>query len=324
MTSIRLDVARAIASPPEDIVAGLTEEPRSIPCKYFYDDRGAALFEQICRLPEYYPTRTEIDILSRNIGSISSWVGSRARVIEYGSGSGEKTRLLLDGLRDPHEYIPIDICLPQLVRNAAQVRREFSRLRVTPLHGDYTQRLRLPAAPNGWSGRSVVFFPGSTIGNFEPLAAVAFLQRVADVAGPAGGLLIGVDLKKAVAILERAYNDAAGITAAFNLNILAHVNRLCGSDFNPALFEHVAFYDGKSRVEMHLRSRVDQSVTLRDATEGPTVLRLEQGELLGTEHCYKYDDDEFRDLVSQAGFSFRRRWIDPRQWFGVYAFDVDA
>jgi dimethylhistidine N-methyltransferase len=320
MTSVRLDVAGAVA--PDDIIAGLAAKPRSIPCKYFYDERGAELFEEICRLDEYYPTRTEIGILERHRYAICHWVGKNARVIEYGSGSGEKTRLLLDHLETPLQYVPIDICLPQLMHNADHLRRAYPHVHVRPLHADYTHRLRVPA--NGRAARTVAFFPGSTIGNFEPLDAAAFLRRAAELAGPGGGLLIGVDLKKPVAILERAYNDARGITAAFNLNILAHVNALCGADFSASRFEHVAFYDGARRIEMHLRSLVPQRVTLRSARarEGPLVIDVEQGELLRTEHCYKYDVDEFRDLVREAGFEPRYTWLDRQRWFGVYAFDV--
>ena len=320
MTSLRVAVPGAVA--PDDVVAGLTSSPRRIPCKYFYDERGAALFEEICRLDEYYPTRTEVGILGRYRQAIRGWVGPNARVIEYGSGSGEKTRLLLDHLDAPHEYVPIDICLPQLMRNADSLRHAHAGLRVSPLHGDYTGRLRLPA--NGRAARTIVFFPGSTIGNFEPLEAAAFLRRAAESAGLGGGLLIGVDLKKRPEILERAYNDARGVTAAFNLNILAHLNALCDADFAPTRFAHVAFYDGARRVEMHLRSVVPQRITLRAAPAAPLIIDLEEGELVRTEHCYKYDVGEFSDLVRSAGFEPRHTWLDAKHWFGVFAFDVAA
>lgn len=317
MTGVRLALARA--TPPDDIIGGLTATPRSIPCKYFYNEKGAALFQRICTLDEYYPTRTEIGILERHSATIRGWIGAGARIVEFGSGSGQKTRLLLRHLRDPHEYVPIDICAPQLFANACSLRRTFPGLAVKPVHGDYMSRVSLP--PNGRARRTVVFFPGSTIGNFEPLEAGAFLRRAADLAGPGGGLLIGVDLQKPVAVLERAYNDAAGVTAAFNRNILAHVNALCGADFALSRFEHVAFYDaGTSRIEMHLRSVAPQTVTLGDAR----VIPLARGELIATEHSYKYDVDEFRELVREAGFVWRHTWLDARRWFSVHAFDVEA
>lgn len=316
MTGARLALARA--TPPGDVISGLTATPRGIPCKYFYDENGAALFQRICTLAEYYPTRTEIGILERHSGAIRGWIGPDTRLVEFGSGSGQKTRLLLRHLHEPHEYVPIDICAPQLVANARSLRRTFPGLVVKPVHGDYTSRVSL--YPNGRARRTVVFFPGSTIGNFEPLEASAFLRRAADLAGPAGGLLIGVDLQKPVAVLERAYNDAAGVTAAFNRNILAHVNVLCGADFDLSRFEHVAFYDARaSRIEMHLRSVTAQTVTLGYAR----VLQLARGELIATEHSYKYDVDEFRELVREAGFVWRHTWLDARRWFSVHAFDVE-
>lgn len=320
MTSIRAEVARALA--PDDVIAGLLDTPRSIPCKYFYDARGAELFEEICRLEEYYPTRTEVGILRQYRHAVRAWVGKHARIVEYGSGSGEKTQVLLDQLDTPREYVPIDICLPQLIHNADRLRRAYPRLRVSPLHADYTRRLRLPLNGGGSAARTVVFFPGSTIGNFEPLEAVGFLRRAAELAQPGGGLLIGVDLKKPARILERAYNDARGVTAAFNLNILAHLNALCGADFRVEQFEHVAFYDGTRRIEMHLRSLVPQRVTLPAAPVGALTIDLDRGEMVQTEHSYKYDVEEFRDLARNAGFEPRHTWLDARRWFGVFAFDV--
>ena len=316
MNPLRLEVAGALA--PQDIIAGLSCTPRSIPCKYLYDERGAALFEAICRLDEYYPTRTEIGILEKHSNQIAAWVGRDARVVEYGSGSGEKTRLLLAQLHSPREYLPIDVSFTQLLRHAANLRNRFPGLRVSPVHADYTKRFRLSF--NGHSRRTIVFFPGSTIGNFEPLEAIAFLRRAADVARGGGGLLIGVDLKKPASVLGRAYNDAHGVTAAFNLNILSHVNAVCGADFEQSNFEHVAFYnEDAGRIEMHLRSLVAQQITLSAGQ-----IDLERGELIGTEHSYKYDPNEFSELVRQAGFRLRRRWFDAQRWFGVYAFDVDA
>jgi len=320
MTGLRLQTVPAAA--PGDIIAGLTGTPKTIPCKYFYDHAGAELFERICTLDEYYPTRTETHILARHGRDIGTWAGNGARVVEFGSGSGQKTRLLLRHLSEPHEYVPIDICAPQLLINAQSLRESFPGLAVKPVHADYMKRLQLPA--NTGARRTAVFFPGSTIGNFEPLEATAFLHRAADLAGAGGGLLIGVDLKKAKPIVERAYNDSAGVTAAFNRNVLLHVNALCGSDFDPSRFEHVAFYNSDAgRVEMHLRSVTSQTVTLRAVPEGPLAIHLDRGELIGTEHSYKYHIAEFRDLVTAAGFVSRHTWVDDRRWFSVHAFDVN-
>jgi L-histidine N-alpha-methyltransferase len=308
-------------SAPEDVIESVTGTPRSIPCKYFYDEAGAALFDQICALPEYYPTRTETGILRNHVDEISRWAGAGARVVEFGSGSGEKTRLLLEHLHQPSEYVPIDICHPQLLRNAESLRLAFPALEVSPLHADYTRPVRL--RPNLDAQRTIVFFPGSTIGNFEPREAVAFLRRAAQLASGGGGLLIGVDLKKDPDVLDRAYNDAMGITAEFNLNIMTHINALCGADFDASRFEHLAFYNAQaSRIEMHLRSTAPQTVTLSAVPGGPVVIELQDGELIKTEHSYKYDADEFRLLASAAGFVSRRTWIDARRWFSVHAFDI--
>jgi len=319
MTGVMAETDR---SAPEDVIERLTATPKSLPCKYFYDERGAALFEQICALPEYYPTRTETGILRTSVHEISHWAGAGARVIEFGSGSGDKTRLLLEHLRKPREYVPIDISYAQLVLNAESLRLAFPDLVVTPVHADYTKPLRLlHGEPD--AQRTIVFFPGSTIGNFEPREAVAFLKRAAHLAGGNGGLIIGVDLKKDPDILDRAYNDAMGITAAFNLNILEHVNAVCGADFDASKFEHLAFYNSEAgRIEMHLRSTEAQTVILRGTSGGPVVIQLEDGELIGTEHSYKYEAEEFRALASSAGFILRHTWTDPENWFSIHAFDV--
>ena len=305
---------------PDDIVAGLTGVPRSIPSKYFYDETGAELFDRICALDEYYPTRTEVGILREHLPEIATWAGRGTRIVEFGSGSGLKTRLLLRSLDQPREYLPVDINAPQLGDNAALLRRDFPTLQVTPVPGDYAARLRLPH--NLEAKRTIIFFPGSTIGNFEPAEALAFLQHARGLAGREGGLVIGVDLKKDRATLERAYNDALGVTAAFNLNVLAHVNALADADFDLSGFEHVAFYNERaSRIEMHLRSSRRQTVTLGGARQGPVVLHLHRGEQILTEHSYKYGVEEFRELAAQAGFVPRDSWTDARRWFSVQVFD---
>jgi dimethylhistidine N-methyltransferase len=260
-------------------------------------------------------------ILRASTGAISRWVGTGARVVEFGSGSGRKTRLLLSALDHPREYVPIDICSPQLLRNAAALRRVFPGVAVTPVSADYTVPLAYQPSPD--VARTIYFFPGSSIGNFEPLEAVAFLRRAARNAGPDGGLLIGVDLKKARSVLEPAYNDAAGLTAAFNRNILVHVNALCDAEFNPARFEHVAFYNHQpGRIEMHLRSLAQQTIRLGAAEDGPALVQFARGERLRTEHSYKYDVDQFRELATHAGWAWRHTWLDSRRWFSVHAFDA--
>ena len=310
----------ATATAPADILAGLRTTPKRIPCKYFYDEAGAQLFERICSLPEYYPTRTEIGIMRDHMQDMVDWIGTGARIVEFGSGSGEKTRILLGAVRAPEEYVPVDICAPQLIDNAAALRAAFPALTVRPLHADYTRPLKLQASP---ARRTIVYFPGSTIGNFEPLEAVEFLRRAARLAGAGGGLLIGVDLKKDTLTLERAYNDQTGVTAAFNLNMLAHVNRLAGADFDPSGFTHVAHYNqAAGRIEMRLRSRRAQTVTLSAVGDGPYCIDFEAGELIETEHSYKYSIAEFRRVVELSGFTLKHTWADPERLFSVHACDV--
>lgn len=306
----------------DEVIAKLRRSPRMLPTKLFYDARGAALFEQITTLPEYYPTRVESEILRAHGTDIAAWVGADAQVIEFGSGSGEKTRLLLEQLETPAEYLPIDIAASQLQAFASSLRAEFPGLQVHPIVADYTRGLRMPASPDA-PGRTVVFFPGSTIGNFEPDEARAFLRRAAQLAGSGAGLLIGVDLKKDVAILERAYNDAAGVTAAFNLNILQHVNRLFAGTFDVSAFRHHAFYSAEhGRVEMHLISVPAQRVTLTAQDGRRETIELDAGEHIVTEYSYKYSVEEFVALADAAGFTWRRTWTDGARMFAELAFDV--
>jgi len=281
------------------------------------------LFDQICELPEYYPTRVEMGILRAQAPEISRWVGARVRVVEFGSGSGRKTESLLSCLDRPREYVPVDICSPQLFRSATALKHLFPGLTVSPVVADYSQPL--PCQLDRDVARTVCFFPGSSIGNFEPLEAVAFLIRAARLAGPGGGLLIGVDLKKDPGVLNRAYNDAAGVTAAFNRNVLAHVNLLCDADFEPSRFGHVAFYNENcGRIEMHLESAVHQVGRLGAASHRPTDIELAKGECIRTEHSYKYDVDQFRGLAAEAGWIWRHTWLDAERWFSVHAFDLLA
>ncbi len=296
----------------QDVLAGLSGPKKVLPCKYLYDGQGARLFEAICELDEYYPTRTELDILRNNIDEIASLLGPRANLVDLGSGSGLKTRLLLDNLDQPASYLPVDVACDQLLECAARLRQEHPRLVVNPICADYTRPFNLPPAPPD-SGRSIVFFPGSTIGNFEPEEAIIFLRRVARLCSPKGGLLVGVDLKKSPHLLNPAYNDSRGVTAQFNLNLLARANRELPAGFDLAQFQHHAFYNAAAgRIEMHLVSCRQQTVPV----DGHKF-DFAKGESIVTEHSYKYTVREFRELAARAGFEVIRHWTDQQQWFSV-------
>lgn len=298
----------------DEILAGMRQTPKRLPSKYLYDDLGAALFEQITLLPEYYPTRTERTIMRANADAISRWIGDRLRIVEFGSGSGEKIRDLMRTLPKGVDYIPIDISALQLEEFAEELRHEMPHVSVAPIVADYTRPLDLPAiAP------AIVFFPGSTIGNFEPDEALVFLENARAVAGRGGGLLIGVDTRKDKEILERAYNDAQGVTAAFNLNLLTHINRECSADFDLRRFKHRALYNEvHGRIEMHLISLADQTVTISD--ERFLVLR---GEYVVTEYSYKYTIPQFRKLAQRARLRPADIWTDSSNSFSVHALDAD-
>lgn len=299
-------------------VAGLTRHPKTLPCALLYDEAGSALFESITQLPEYYPTRTEISILRTNLGQIQAAIGPGARLVELGSGSATKTRILLTGLA-AREYVPIDIARAQLIESATSIAQDFPEIDVSAVCADYTQRIDLPPSKEAVT-RTVVFFPGSTIGNFEPPEALAFLKRLQRLSGKAGGLLIGVDLKKDAARLERAYNDAAGVTAAFNLNVLQRLNRDAGADFDIAGFQHRAiFNEPASRIEMHLISLRDQCVLIGSAgVAAPRKICFHAGESIVTEHSYKYSVESFHALAKRAGWMPRQTWVDADCLFSVH------
>jgi dimethylhistidine N-methyltransferase len=297
------------------VLAGLGHARKSLPCKFFYDARGSALFEQICRLPEYYLTRTEIAILEENAGAIAEYIGAHCRLVELGSGASRKVRILLEALEAPAAYVPVDISRDHLREAAAQLAADFPELPVIAVCADYTRPFPLPPLP-GPSGKRVGFFPGSTIGNFEPDAVVRFLDHCADLLGPEGEMLIGVDLKKDPAILNAAYNDRAGINAAFNLNLLERVNRELGGDIEIDHFEHLAFYnEGKGRMELYLKSLADQTATI-----ARRHFRFAEGELIHTENSYKYAIPEFRALAARAGFRAVHTWTDRGELFSVHYF----
>lgn len=301
-----------------ELLAGLSRRPRSIPPKFFYDEAGSRLFARICATPEYYLTRTELAILRDNAGAIARRVGRDCLLIEPGSGNSAKVRALLGALR-PRMYVPVDISREYLRQSAAALAREYPWLRVCAACADFTQGgPLLPQLPG--DGRRVAFFPGSTIGNLEAAEAEAFLARLARIVGRGGGLLIGVDLRKDPAVLEAAYDDAGGVTAEFNLNLLARANRELGADFDPAGFAHRALYDaGRSRVEMHLLSLRNQQVNV-----GGRRFDFRTGESIHTENAYKYSIEDFSRLARAAGFGLREVWTDPRELFSVQYYSVGS
>jgi len=296
----------------EDVWAGLALPQKTLPCKYFYDARGSALFEAICELPEYYPTRTELEIMERHAGAMAARLGARCLLVEYGSGSSRKTRLLLDRLREPAGYVPIDISRAALAESSRALRARYPGLEVLPVCADYTTALALPQ-PSRTPARRGVYFPGSTIGNFTPPEARRFLAHMARVAGPEGALLVGVDLVKDAVTLERAYDDAAGVTAEFNRNLLARINHELGADFALDRFAHRAHYDARlGRIEMHLVSTTPQTVTVAGRR-----FAFERGETIHTENSYKYAPAQLAALAAGAGLAVREAWIDPAQLFSV-------
>ncbi len=296
----------------DEAIAGLNGSEKTLPCKFFYDRRGSLLFDQICELEEYYPTRTEMAIMYAHAGEMASCMGHRCLLIEYGSGTSMKTRLLLAHLEEPSGYVPIDICREHLLEAASALRLQFPGVPVLPICGDYTDRIFLPSAPGG-TDRRVVYFPGSTIGNFHPEEAQRFLRSVANLVGSDGGMLIGVDLKKDPRIINAAYNDSRGITAQFNLNLLARMNADLGADFVVNRFRHIAFYNEVlGRIEMHILSLCDQQVCIGDCVVG-----FKKGETIWTESSYKYSLDEFEDLSQTAGWRVDRVWTDADTYFSV-------
>jgi len=293
------------------LLAGLMASPKNLPCKFFYDEAGSMLFDRICDLPEYYPTRTELALLEARAEDFAALIGPDAELVEFGAGAGRKVRLLLDALERPRAYLPIDISGDYLQGVADKLDTDYPELRVRPIVADYTKPFALPAKTPG--ARRIGFFPGSTIGNFPRPDAVAFLRMAADkLAG--GGLLIGVDLVKDPAILHAAYNDSAGVTSAFNKNILQRANAELGADFDLDGFAHHAFYDPRAqRIEMHLVSLARQRVRLL----GHDILFAE-GETTHTEDSHKYTLDGFRALATEAGFKPRAAWTDPDRLFSIH------
>ncbi len=300
-----------------EVLDGLQRQPRRFPPKFFYDERGSGLFDAICRTDEYYLTRTEQQLLQTNAADIAALIGERCLLIEPGSGNSEKVRLLLDELK-PAAYLPMDISRDFLYQAAGQLARDYPWLEVHAACVDFTAPLTLHWCPA--DAHRLIFFPGSSIGNFDPEQAVHFLRNLQGVAGANGSLLIGVDLKKDPAILNAAYNDAQGITAAFNLNLLYRIQRELGADIEPEQFTHHAFYnDQLGRIEMHLVSQQEQAIQIGDQR-----FQFATDETIYTESSYKYSVEEFIELAARAGCISRQVWTDAENLFSLHYFDMKA
>ena len=296
----------------EDVLLGLRSKPKKLSPKYFYDEAGSELFAKICSLEEYYPTRTEIRILREHSREIAAAIGAGRILIEYGAGSLEKVRILLDALSSLVAFVPVDISHSYLMSSADNLRQSYPDLLIQPVIGDFSQNFDLPKLPSS-DDRHIAFFPGSTIGNFDPYPAKDFLTSIANTVGPGGGLLIGVDLQKDVSKLISAYDDSAGITAQFNKNILMRINRELGGDFNLELFSHKVRYDAQSaRIEMHLRS-----LTAQDVNVAGQNFHFTKGETIHTENCYKYTLDSFDAIAENAHFKRHGEWLDHKELFAV-------
>lgn len=297
-----------------DAVAGLTSSPKRLPPKYFYDKAGSALFERITTLPEYYPTRSEVGILHEHARDIAELIPAGAALIEFGSGSSTKTRIILSAAQAKLKaYVPVDISAEFLREQAVTLRQEYPGIAMLPVAADFSKPFALPPAVAGLPRAG--FFPGSTIGNFEPHEAATFLRHAGRILGPGASLIVGVDLVKDQQVLQRAYNDAAGVTAQFNLNLLTRINRELGGRFNPACFEHHAFFNReRSRIEMHLASLKRQRVKLLGES-----IEFRAGETIHTENSYKYSVESFGALARGAGWTPLAVWTDADNYFSVHA-----
>ena len=331
-THAKTDWRVAAPSLVADVLRGLKMSPKRLSPMYFYDERGSQLFDEICELPEYYITRTETGILQRHARAIADRIGPNALLVELGSGASTKTRLLLDELPDLAAYVPVDISRTHLMAAAQRITEAYPNLEVLPACADFTQPFTLPTSSRD-PARVVVFFPGSTIGNFDPSAATQLMQimrRIAAIGpdtrlgmagteGPVGGLVIGFDLVKDPAILERAYDDAAGVTAEFNLNVLRRLNRDAGANFVLNAFRHQAIWVPEAgRIEMRLVSTRDQTVSIAGER-----LSFSTDEPIITEHCHKYTPESFAGLAAAAGWSSRQTWTDDREYFHVQYLEQD-
>ena len=310
--AVRYKDADAASSFAGDVIAGLTAQPKRLPPKYFYDEVGAKLFEQITALPEYYPTRCELELLRERAPDLARFFPPASALIEFGSGSSKKVRILLAAAPTIAAYVPVDISSEMLVQEAEDLRRDYPQLAVLPVEADFTRPFSLPAAAAGMA--HVGFFPGSTIGNFEPHEACSFLRHAGRMLGHGATLIIGIDLVKDARILNAAYNDKAGVTARFNLNLLARINRELDGDFDLANFSHHAFYNSdRRRIEMHLASNKRQKVRVAGR-----VFEFRAGETIHTENSYKYTLDSFAALARGSGWQPITAWTDAGANFSIH------
>ncbi len=301
----------------EDILNGLQRTPKRLPCKYFYDQRGSQLFDTICQTEDYYLTRTETQVMQQYAAEMGECLGEQVMLIEFGSGSSIKTRDLLDHLHNPAAYVPVDISYEHLLASAAEIANEYPNIEILPVCADFTQPFNLPC-PTQEASHNAVYFPGSTIGNFQVDAAKRLLESIGQMCGQQGGLLIGVDLQKDRDVLEKAYNDEEGVTAEFNLNLLRRMQRELDASLDVSAFEHHAFYnDRQGRIEIYLRSRTDQTIRL----DGHH-LRLDAGELIHTEYSHKYTVEGFAEMAGEVGWTLRKVWTDPDAYFAVMHFVI--
>jgi dimethylhistidine N-methyltransferase len=299
-----------------EISRGLNQKIKHIPCKYFYDEMGSLLFDKICQLEEYYPTRTEVSIINNNITEITGLFDDKTLLVELGSGSSLKTKILLDNITSLAGYVPIDISQEHLLSSVEELKGLYPKLNIHPIISDFTKTFSIPSLEFSYD-RIIIFYPGSTVGNFLPNEAKEFLFNIAKVCGSGTGLLIGLDLIKDIRVIERAYNDKDGITAKFNLNILERLNKDIQTNFNPRLFDHLAFFNTtESRIEMHLVSKISQLIKLNDLT-----IPLREGESIVTEYSYKYSIKEFKELINDRYF-LDHFWQDDKEYFSLLYFRV--
>lgn len=300
-----------------DVLEGLALPQKTVSAKHLYDEEGSRLFEEITELPEYYPTRTEIGLLESAAPQIAAFISDGATLVEFGSGASTKTRLILDAAPQTAVYVPVDISEEALSAAAASINADYPKLIVAPLAGDFTEALDLPVAAKGRPRTG--FFPGSTIGNFEHDAAVTFMAAARRLLRSGAQFVVGVDLVKDVGVLERAYDDAQGVTAAFNKNLLARINREIGGDFDLGTFDHRAIWNAdRSRIEMHLVSREDQTVQVAGRS-----FQFAAGETIHTENSHKFTPEGFEALAAEAGWRALRRWISPEPAFAVFMLAAD-
>ncbi|MCA9413085.1 MAG: L-histidine N(alpha)-methyltransferase [Candidatus Omnitrophica bacterium] len=301
----------------EEVLEGLRNQSKSLPCKYFYDERGSKLFDRICELDEYYVTRTELRIMKDHVSDMANHIGEGVRLVEYGSGSSLKTRILLSHLKDPVAYVPVDISRDYLEEVGEDLAEAYPNIEILPVCADFTESFDLPE-PTREPTHTAVYFPGSTIGNFTPTQARNILGGIAPLCGDQGGLVIGVDLQKDPEVLEAAYDDSEGVTAEFNLNLIRRIKHELDGSIEAEDFQHHARYnEAEGRIEISLRSLRDQTVTI-----GGESFEFEEGEMIHTEYSHKYTIEGFEEMAGEAGLSLHGAWTDPRKYFAVLHFVV--